>query len=56
MEEAAGAANVDRLDWMDTEQSAAQSLTWPLGRAQAPTGRTRSAKVLDWASTVTAPK
>jgi hypothetical protein len=54
IEEAADACGINRLDWLDTQQSAAQSLTWPVARALKAPKRTRSAKAMDWVSARTA--
>jgi hypothetical protein len=46
LEEAADAAGIARLDWLDTRQSAAQATTWPLARGMAAPKRTTTAKAL----------
>lgn len=46
VEEAADAAGIARLDWLDTLQSAAQATTWPLARGMAAPKRTTTARAL----------
>jgi hypothetical protein len=46
VEEAADAAGIARLDWLDTLQSAAQATTWPLGRGMTAPKRTTTARAL----------
>jgi hypothetical protein len=46
LEEAADAAGIARLDWLDTLQSAAQATTWPLGRGMATPKRSTTDKAL----------
>lgn len=54
IEEAADACGINGLDWQDTLQAAAQSLTWPVARALSAPRRTRSARTMDWISAKTA--
>lgn len=46
VEEAADAAGIARLDWLDTLHSAAQATTWPLARGMAAPKRTTTARAL----------
>ncbi|MGI8417450.1 MAG: hypothetical protein ACR2P2_14850 [Nakamurella sp.] len=55
IEEAADEAGINRLDWLDTLQSAASATTWPLARGMAPPKRTTANKATK-ALTATTPK
>lgn len=46
IEEAADAAGIARLDWLDTRQAAAQAVTWPLGRGMAAPKRSTTDRAL----------
>jgi hypothetical protein len=46
MEEAASAAGLNQLRWLDSQQLAAQSATWPFARGVAPTPRSAGAVIL----------
>jgi hypothetical protein len=53
IEEAADACGINRLDWLDTQQAAAQSLTWPVARAMPAPKRSTAAKAMDLMTSVT---
>jgi len=56
IEEAADACGINRLDWLPTQQAAAQSLTWPVGRGLHPPKTHKSSQVLDWIASAAAGK
>lgn len=53
VEEAADGAGINRLEWLDTVQSAAQATTWPLGRGMATPKRSGAARTAERLSTTT---
>lgn len=53
VEEAADGAGINRLDWLDTLQSAAQATTWPLGRGMATPKRSGAVRTAERLSTST---
>ena len=53
IEEAADGAGINRLEWLDTLQSAAHAGTWPLGRGMAAPKRSGAARTADRLSTTT---
>jgi hypothetical protein len=50
---AADGCGINRLDWFDTMQSAAQALTWPVGRGMSTPRKTMGTKVLRKINTAT---
>lgn len=53
IEEAADGAGINRLEWLDTLQSAAHAATWPLGRGMATPKRSGAARTAERLSTTT---
>jgi hypothetical protein len=51
---AADDAGINRLDWLDTIQSAAQAVTWPLGRGMSTPQKSMTTRVLRTVGNATA--
>lgn len=54
IEEAASTCGIGRLDWFDSWQAAAQSLTWPVARGGRRTAQKRSYQLVDWLTRLSA--